>query len=338
MIKSHVLLALLISLLCTSLAKAKGLQCRSLFPQVKTQTQLIEDGIKDYFPNLVDNIKENLAHLTGMSDFDFFQHLHRQNPQESIFRIFKKNSRTNKPQQEWSFSFYNNDRSFSDILSMEFGLCSGLTSTLRKFNMLSTFEPTASGSIPDRQKYPKRWLKYYTDKIDQIIDYKMTTIDGFENLYTFSSDPEIQKYIRLEVLEKWKENNVNIVQGSVDGFLSVNQTMDKKDLRDLHTELSQRLEYGYNPIVYLSKPAETLFSKNQWIHVVMVTGVSAPRRDGSYLIEIWDSNYPAQSAQRTIIITSHNKIKMGDTELNMIKSLRWDDLEIERMIKANLPN
>ena len=326
------------------MANADGMQCRQLFskanypiaPVVKTQTDLIHEGMKDYFPELVDNIKENIAHLTGMSDFDFFQSMHRENPERSVFRLFKKNSVRNRPQPEWSFSFYNNDRSFGDILKMEFGLCSGMTSTLRRLNMLANFEATPGESVPDKKSQKKQWIKYYTSKIDRIVNYRMTTIDGFNNLYEFTSDPDIQKYIRLEVLEKWKENNVNIIQGGIDGFMSVRQEMDTKDLIELNTELSQRLQYGYNPIVYLSKPGE-LFSKQQWIHVVMVVGVTAPKTDGSYTIEIWDSNYPGNKALRTIQVTATQEIIMDDANLNVIKMLRWDDLEIERMIKANVP-
>lgn len=342
MVRSRIVPILLGGILSTSVATAEALQCLQLFSRggyqgVKTQTELIEEGLREYFPNLIDNFKENLAHLTGMSDFDLFQIIHRSNPEGSPFRLFKKNSVKNKPQQEWSFPFYNSGKSFRDILNLEFGLCSGMTSTLRKFNMLATFDATASLAAPDKTTQPELWLKYYTDKIDQIIDYRMTTIDGFENLYSFASDPEIQKYIRLNVLQKWKENNVNILQGSVDGFLSVNQTMTVKDLIELRRELSQRLEYGYNPIVYLSQPATKFFSKEQWIHVVMVTGVSNLSKDGSFMIEIWDSNHKAEAAQRLIQISAFGEIKLEDINLNMIKMLRWDDLEIERMIKANLP-
>jgi hypothetical protein len=343
MIKSRVSSAVIFgavffNLAATSMARAEALQCRQMFPKpVMTQSELIEEGLKEYFPNLIENIKENIEHLTGFSDFDFFQALHQQNPKKSFFRLLKKNSYRNQPQKEWSFSFYNNGASFSDILTMEFGLCSGMTSTLRKFNLLANFDATVSRSIPDRENHPKEWLKYYTDKIDQIIDYKMTTIEGFENLYSFSSDPEIQKFIRESVVERWKENNVNLLQGAADGFLSVNQVMTKEDFQELHTDLKQRLEYGYNPIVYLSKPAESLFSKKQWIHVVMVIGVSAPKADGSFSVEIWDSNYPAQKAKRIIDISSSGEINLEGANLNMIKLLRWDDLEIERIIKANLP-
>lgn len=328
-------------LLSTSFASAGSMQCKSLFSKenyngVISQTELVHEGVREYFPNLIDNIRENMAHLTGMSDFDLYQNLHREAPESSAFRLFKEHSIRNKPQKEWSFPFYNSGRNFSDIFSMEFGLCSGMTSTLRKFNMLADFDPKMTRAVPNKQTQPKKWLKYYTDKIDQIIDYKMTTIEGFENLYTFASEPQIQKYIRQNVLEKWKENNVNLIQGALDGFMSVNQSMSKSDLIDLNTELAQRIEYGYNPIVYLSQPAETLFSTKQWIHVVMVTEVTAPKKDGSYTIHIWDSNYPAESAQRTIEVSAKQEILLEDTNLNMIKLLRWDDLEIERMLNENL--
>lgn len=340
MSNSRLLVALVFMTSANSFASMGSLQCQQIFSEdkaVPTQSDIIHEGLKDYFPNLIGNIKENIEHLTGFSDFDFFQALHKDNPNSSLFRLLKKNSSRNKPQKEWSFPFYNNGDSFSDIMTMEFGLCSGMTSTLRRFNMLTNFNPITNKSIPDKATQPKKWLKYYTDKVDQIVDYKMTTIEGFENLYSFASDPDIQKYIRENVVERWKENNINLLQGAVDGFMSVNQEMTRKDLKDLHEDLSQRLEYGYNPIVYLSRKAEKLFSKKQWIHVVMVTGLSKPESDGSFNIEIWDSNHPAEKAQRTITVSSSGEIVYGQARLNMIKRLRWDDLEIERIIKANLP-
>lgn len=80
--------------------------------------------------------------------------------------------------------------------------------------------------------------------------------------------------------------------------------MDAKDLKELHQELSTKLGYGYNPIVYLSQKSKKFLSTKQWIHVVMVTDISARETDGSYQVKIWDINRDAKSATRTIKISA----------------------------------
>lgn len=305
-------------------------------PTGLTQTQLVRDGLMEYLPRLFDNFRENLSHVTGMSDYSLFEKIHQDDPKGSVFRIFEKNAYKNKPAQAWSFPFYNRPEFFTDILKHEFGFCSGITSSLRKFNMLATFEKKVVDVVPDRTTQPKEWLEYYTTRIEKIMNNEMTTIQGFEDLYSFSSDPEIQKYIREKIVDQWQKNNVNLIQGTMDGFLSVRQSMDKKDLSDLHQELSQKMNYGYNPIVYLSQKSKKFFSTKQWIHVVMVTEVSPVNADGSYQVKIWDINREAKSATRTIKISAEGEMVMGEKTLNMIKILRWDDLEIERMIKTNV--
>lgn len=330
-------------LLSTSLSWASGPLCADLFaeeapdsPTGLTQTKLVAQGLKNYLPKLFGNLQENLAHITGMSDYALFEKIHRDAPEGSVFRIFEKNAYKKKPAQAWSFPFYNRPEFFTDILKHEFGFCSGITSSLRKFNMLATFQAEAVGFVPNRETHPKEWLEYYTSRIEKVMNNEMTTFEGYQDLYTFSSDPEIQKYIREKIVDQWQKNNVNLIQGAVDGFLSVRQNMDAKDLKELHQELSTKLGYGYNPIVYLSQKSKKFLSTKQWIHVVMVTDISAREADGSYQVKIWDINRDAKSATRTIKISAQGEMVMGEKTLNMIKVLRWDDLEIERMIKKNV--
>jgi hypothetical protein len=329
--------------LSASASWAGGPLCSELFseeapksPTGLTQTQLVKKGLLQYVPRLLNNFRENLSHITGFSDYALFEKIHKDDPQGSVFRMFEKNAFRNKPAQAWSFPFYNRPEFFTDILKHEFGFCSGITSSLRKFNMLATFQKDVMDSIPDRRTQPKEWLEYYTSQIENIMNNKMTTIQGFEDLYTFSSDPEIQKYIREKIVDQWQKNNVNLIQGTLDGFLSVRQSMNKSDLANLHHELSQKMDYGYNPIVYLSQKSKKFFSTKQWIHVVMVTEVSKIEVDGSYQVKVWDINREAKSATRTIKISPEGEMVMGEKTLNMIKILRWDDLEIERIIKKNV--
>ena len=326
-----------------SISQATANRCEDLLKSLSpvpvkqvTQTQIAVQGAALYFPRLFSNLKENLAHLTGLSDYHFFEKLHQNDPEGSVFRIFEKNAFKNHPVEAWSFPFSNTSQTFKNTAKLEFGYCSGITSTLRKFNMMATFESKRNQTTPKRKADPKEWFNYYKNKIDKIMDNQMTSIEGFPDLYTFTSDPEIQKYVIEKIVDQWQKNNVNIIQGVADGFMSVRQSLNHNELIDLNRILTKKLDYGYNPIVYLTEKTEDFFSTKQWIHVVMVTDVSSINEDGSFSIQVWDTNERAEHASQTIEVDTHGKMVYGYHELNMVKVLRWDDLEIERMIKKNV--
>jgi hypothetical protein len=96
---------------------------------------------------------------------------------------------------------------------------------------------------------------------------------------------------------------------------------------------------GYSPVLYLSKLNDKIYSKDQWIHVLQVVGLSKKdySRNGAYKIYVWDINFIGPSrATRVIEMNENYEFTLGSTTIDNLVPLVWDDLEVARMIKKNM--
>ena len=350
--------------LITSISLQLSAQVEKVIP---TQTEIAKKGANFYLKNLPKNVGGNVLSLLGLNEFPRFEKTHAADPENSPFNIFKATSDRLKPSRKWSFAFYNSKSDMADVVRSEFGFCAGFSSALRKVNMLAIYDKknTEQQVVPD--KGTPEWFAFYKTKLDDVMNNKMTIIPGFANTYEMSSNKEIAHYLKEIIVYQWQITNVNLFQGLA-GFLSVKKKSELKNLNAVHQELTSRISYGYNPIVYLSKYNDKLMSKDQWIHVLQVFEASQVQADGSYTLRAWDINEKAQEAVKLITVDAQAKITMSEdieiTEdfvrvgnftqekseeslkyaqdilakasvLNNILPLKWDELEIEQMIKKN---
>ncbi|GEM_PF-6909038 len=116
-------------------------------------------------------------------------------------------------------------------------------------------------------------------------------IPHFSNLTEFFSEPYFQVIAKKEILRMWAKNNASI-QG-IEQFANANGQFPKKKWKKLYDGLKQRLDAGYNPIVYSSFNPTDHIKYN--IHVIQVMGVSDYRKDGSFEIKIWDDGVLSES-------------------------------------------
>ncbi len=335
--------------------------------KVPTQTEIAKLGANRYFKNLPQNVGGNLLALLGLNQFPQLQKQHASDPESSPFNIFNATSDRLKPSRDWSFPFYNSREDMAEVVQSEFGFCAGFSTALRKINMMALYDVDNI----EGQKVPAdgtaEWFEFYKAKLDAIMAHKMTIIPGFANTYQMSSHPKLATYIKKIIVQQWNLTNVNLFQGLA-GFLSVKKKTNLKYMQKVRNELASRITYGYNPIVYLSKYNDKLTSKEQWIHVLQIYEASPIKADGSFTLRAWDINHKAQDAVALITVDKNAKIIMSkdveitensvrigrstqprteesvqealDTiargnELNNILPLKWDELEIEQMVKKN---
>lgn len=335
--------------------------------KVPTQTEIAKKGASFYFKNLPKNMGGNLLALFGLNQFPKLEKQHEADPQNSPFNLFKATSDRLKPSREWSFPFYNSGRDMAEVVKAEFGFCAGFSTTLRKVNMMAVYDEENKEQQVVPEKGTPEWFAFYKAKIDNMMNNKMTIIPGFANTYEMSSNEEIAHYLKEVIVHQWQLTNVNLFQGLA-GFLSVKKKPDLKDMQKVRKELASRISYGYNPIVYLSKYNDKLMSKEQWIHVLQIFEAGPVQEDGSFTLRAWDINDKAQDAVKLITVDANAKIIMSkdveitDTtvrvghyeqekneesleyaretiadgnELNNILPLKWDELDIESMVKEN---
>lgn len=336
-------------------------------PILPTQTEIAKKGAHVYFKNLPKNMGGNLLALLGLNQFPKLEKLHAADPENSPFNLFNATSDRLKPSRDWSFSFYNNVPDMAEVVQAEFGFCAGFSTTLRKINMMALYdkENTEKQVVP--AKGTPAWFSFYKAKLDDIMNNKMTIIPGFANTYMLSSNKQLGLYIKQLIVHQWQVTNINLFQGLA-GLLSVNKQPDLEDMQKVRDSLAQRIAYGYNPIVYLSKYNDNVMSKEQWIHVLQIFEANEIQADGSFTLRAWDINEKAEQSVKLITVDANAKIIMSQdvevtedsvrignlnleknkhtlkqalaviesgNELNNILPLKWDDLEIEQMIKQN---
>ena len=296
-----------------------------------------KDLLKSYLPLY---LHKKLQRLTAMQalKFDYFRRANFSKKDFDIFKIFK-NKRS--PKIENDLSFENDEIDFSNLLVSDLGVCMGVTSVIRKFNMLAHFDPKnkLGTKYPIRQIDEKAWFAYFQKLIDRVMANIPTVFPEFENLEELSMYGNFYTYLQRHSLDQWALNNLSLRAGVGEMLLSIKNHFSRRKARTLYSQLYQRLKRHYNPKVYLSKPGSFKQSGDIWIHVMQVYKISNVNKDGSYRIHLWDPNYPAshELSDAIVDITADGKAIFHDednkkSQLSMIDLYRWDDAEIAEIL------
>ena len=308
-------------------------------PSVPTQTQVAKQGVAAYFKSLPKHAYDHLVNFAGMGDFELLKHEAEQG--NSAFTMFNFAQERRIPSKEWSFNFGASDHSgFKKVVKVEQGLCADFTVTLRKMNMLAFYDPKniENQLVPSSKQEPEAWLDFMKSKIDDIMNLKMTIIPGFKNLRQFSTNPKIAHYLRTKIVSEWQATNINVYQGGIQAILGTRQkNFTATGAAKLHQHLKERLDLGYNPTVFLIQESEKLFTPDHWIHVLQVNGIEEMNADGSYVMRVWDINMKAPIyADEVAIMKADGTVSYQGRQLGNVVPLKWDDLEVSKMIKNNI--
>lgn len=185
-----------------------------------------------------------------------------------------------------TFPFENFASDFEGIVDRDFGVCSGFATLQRNFNILMHFDPKNKHQavVPDIKKNIVAYYNYYTELIKKAANNNPVIIPHYSNLTEFFSEPYFQVIAKELIVKKWAKNNTSI-QG-IEQFLKANKTLKMKKWAKLYQDLKERLDAGYNPIIYGSFYPTDEIKYN--IHVIQVMKISERRSDGSFEIYIWD--------------------------------------------------
>lgn len=272
--------------------------------------------------------------------------------EKEAFDIFKIFQDKREPKIENDLSFENDSYDFSSLLDAQYGVCMGVSSVIRKFNMLAYFDINNQDGrdVPLRHENEKKWRAYYEGLIDRVMNNMPTIIPGFYDLEDLSSHGNFYTYLQKHSLDQWALNNLTLRGGLREmlGGLIKNRFSKKKGLR-LYRQLRKRLSLHYNPKVYLTQPLRTSDAQKPdgmedleiWIHVMQVYSLSEMKKDGSYTVSLWDPNYPAShpGARAMVDINSqgkalyyHKDLGDGKEELSDIDIYKYDDAEIAEIL------
>lgn len=320
--------------------------------KIPTPIELMLKGFPYFFKDVTIYVEDKVLTSMGMDDYNFFVKMHEKDPAGSPFRVFLGNQFKRIPTQANYFPFVNNKSDFEDLITESFGLCSGITYLLRKFNTLAYFDPENKFKeiIPERA-YKDAWYQFYRKKIDSVMNLQPTIIPGFKDLNDFSHS-KLNSYLRKTVIQQWLINNTSI-SGLIQ-LTGVKKTISIEQTTKLHAQLIKRLSFNYNPIIYLAKPKtnavnplvsppnDNVIDRDKWIHVLQVMRVSNLRPDGSYEIAVLDiNNSDAISAEVIVSVRVEDGVAKAIwtadyTELSAIALVPSDDREIAQMVKNQL--
>ena len=307
--------------------------------KIPTQTDIVKKGALHYFTRLPKQGWEKILQIGGFGDFNLWAHEQRTNGDKGPFRMFNSTQRFRVPSDENVLPFVNSASDFEDVLQVEFGVCAGFTVTQRRLVMLMHFdlENKEREFVPNKENDPEGWKKWMRSKIDQVMQLKMVIVPGFKNLREFASVPEVTRYLKETIVRQWELTNVNVLQGVLQGAVGVRKAMTKDELLKVQEKLSERLKFNYNPVVYLTKQNDNLFSTDQWIHVLQVLSITPKAVDGCYSFKVWDINEQVPTnALKEVKVDSKGIIQFDGQTLARVIPLIWDDFEIANMINNNL--
>lgn len=253
---------------------------------------------------------ESLGLIAGDYDFLEYEGLRQQRDRSWMFGgLFSGNFHKMRPSFEHSLAFTNSDGSMSEFVTRDFGFCAGFSTVTRKLNLGLYFDP--QGKFTQRLVLPDRsdrnaWIQYYKRIIsDVLLRSRLRLVPYYANLKELSGDqefPEIASYIRQVIAAFWSYHNIN--SGGIRAVLSTaNKSIRPfRQLDKLYQELTNRLAAKINPIYYISKPSDSVFSTDHWIHVLQAYEVSPRDDQGGFTIKFWDINYSSPTSMRKDVV------------------------------------
>ncbi len=302
---------------------------------IPTQTEYLTKNLWRLFVDIPTYQIRELNDLAGITRFDFYYQSHLKNKSKSPFHLFKGNKHNLEVSDESSFAFNNTVHEFSDIVRLDFGVCSGMAFLLRKFHRLSYFDPDnlINQNVPTRENH-EEWVKFYYKKFKNIQKNKVEIFPYFKNLNELSSDPVFKDLLKRITLDEWVIRNVN-----VSGIKQVLETrkdkLSKKEINKLYKDINQRLNLNYKPIIYLAAKSPTILTKNHSLHVVNVTGIK--RDNDNIIIYSWDNNHQyLPKSFKKLIIDNNGEISGDYKEIHRVGLIPHDDFEVAQILRSKI--
>ena len=212
---------------------------------VPKQSEVLKNGVGRYFRTLPNTMGTHTAHSLKMGDYHLLANQHelfigRKNT-TTPFDVFYANAKNRFPNTNNNFPFLNSGEDFKSVMLVEYGVCAGLSISLRRFNLLAYFDPSNKFRERVPTKGSAQWISFYKNKIDQVLTYKKPAIfPGFSNLLEISSRPEFREYFQQHVIKEWADSAAALWRGVAQQLYSVTGTFTLKDSEELHRELSYK--------------------------------------------------------------------------------------------------
>lgn len=258
------------------------------------------------------------------------------------FEVFQSRVFRHTPNYEFSLAFENHNMGFEDAKKKndQYGFCLGVTTELRKMNLLAFYDPENKygADVPDKKTHFNEWLAYYKKLIDDVMVNKPVIIPHFSNLHELSGTPGIKEYMVLHVMNQWASKNASLYSGLYEMLLGVKRSYSKREANKLYHDLKKRIARHYPPRLFLSKKnyKEPLFGA-QYIHIMQAFDITEMREDGSYEIGVWHINNKWDKATYYIKVKADGTAWMEWRDLGELDIVPGDDAEIAEMVKNLRP-
>ena len=206
-----------------------------------------------------------------------------------LFRTLAQQRGRFTPLPENGPTLANADHEFAGLSDRRFGFCWGTSTLIRNFNTVAFFDATLPRSSS---------IKFYEEKIADVLEGKATVIPGFKNFRELSSVPELEYYLKLSSMAMWR--SLAAQPSSLPILFKAGKTMTSDEMDHLIQDLDIRFVRGEFPKLIFSSlfPTNTLAGLNTDIHVVLAYRLER-LENHSVRIHIWDSNFYAESLQKS---------------------------------------
>jgi hypothetical protein len=260
---------------------------------------------------------------------------------EAAFDVFKSRVPRHTPNLDFSLAFENHNMGFENAEKKndQYGFCLGVTTQLRKMNLLAFYDPENKygASVPDKKDHGA-WLSFYKSLIDKVMSNKPVIIPGFSGLNEFSGTPGIKEYMVLHVLNQWATKNATLYSGFHQMLWGVKRKYSKAEAETLYHDVKARIDRHYPPRLFLSKKNydKPLFGA-QYIHIMQAFEISKKKEDGSYKIGVWHINNKWDKATYHIEVRADGTAWMEWRDLGELDLVPGDDAEIAEMMRNLSP-
>lgn len=260
---------------------------------------------------------------------------------DSDFDVLKSRVPRHTPNLDFSLAFENHNMGFEDAKKKndQYGYCIGVTTELRKMNLLAFYDPENKygASVPDKKDHTA-WLNYYKKLVDKVMSNRPVIIPGFANLNEFSGTPGIKEHMVRHVANQWATKNATLYSGLHQMLWGVKRKYSKKEADKLYYKIRERLDRHYPPNLFLSKKNyDKPLLGGQYIHIMQAFDLTERKDDGSYKIGVWHINNKWDKATYYIDVRADGTAWMEWRDLGELDIVPGDDAEIAEMIHRLAP-
>lgn len=213
------------------------------------------------------------------------------------------------PNIESNFSFVNDKKEFESLFKADMGLCRGISSLRRKFRLLAFFDPENKSAqvIPDREKEPNEFQRFYKNLVRDIRMRKPTVIPGFSNLHEMSSHPDLIDMMKWQVLKEWKTKNFARGTGTSRLLLGTLRHSTYEELKVLRNRVEAFQKLNHNTMVWLAQKL------SGWIHALEAIEVTPVAEDGSFTFTFWNDKFKdPEKAISTLRVNAEGEMTYDD--------------------------